>query len=159
MQSKVFEGKSGEGRIHFLRLDKGEELVATLKDYCQQEKVALGQINGLGAVGSFVVGLFEPEKKEYLSGEHEGAFEIVGLTGNVTKMKGQTYLHLHASFADQENKVWGGHLNEAWISATGEIWISEICGAGVEDVDREFSEEIGLNLLKFENWERIKIDD
>ncbi len=60
-------------------------------------------------------------------------------------MKGETYIHLHINICDKELKSFGGHLNSAIVSATCEIIIDSIQG----EVDREFSEEIGLNLLKF----------
>lgn len=41
--------------------------------------------------------------------------------------------------------VVGGHLNRAVVSATREMVVTAIPGA----VDRAFSDEIGLNLLKF----------
>ena len=39
--------------------------------------------------------------------------------------------------------AYGGHLNSAVISGTGEIVIEEIGGK----IEREFNEEVGLNLL------------
>ena len=41
------------------------------------------------------------------------------------------------------DRVKGGHLVRANISATGEIFIQKIAG----EVGRRFDEEIGLNLL------------
>ena len=49
------------------------------------------------------------------------------------------------SAADKENKVYGGHLNSAIVSATCEMFVRVIQG----NVNREFNNEIGLNLFKF----------
>ena len=49
------------------------------------------------------------------------------------------------SAGDEKGHVFGGHLNRAVVSATCEMVINVIDGS----VDRKFSDEIGLNLLKF----------
>ena len=60
-------------------------------------------------------------------------------------MDGKFYTHLHMSAGNAQGQVFGGHLNRAVISATCEMIVTVIDG----QVDRQFSEEIGLNLLKF----------
>ncbi len=52
---------------------------------------------------------------------------------------------MHINLANDKYKTYGGHLDSAIISATGEIMIEAIEG----ELDREFSEDIGLNLYKF----------
>lgn len=50
------------------------------------------------------------------------------------------------SAGDGQGRVVGGHLNQARISATGELVLTVLPG----EVDRRFSEEIGLNLFHFD---------
>ena len=128
-----------------LRLDPGEEIVAEISAICGKENVRLGSVSGIGAVNKAVVGLFRPDTKEYISDTLEKPFEITALTGNVSEMNGKLYLHLHITLADIEHNCFGGHLNEAIVSATAEIWIDVAEGT----VDREHNDTIGLNLLKF----------
>ena len=47
------------------RLDKGEEIVETLKVIAQKEHVNLAMIQGLGAVCEIVVGVFDVMAKKY----------------------------------------------------------------------------------------------
>ncbi len=61
-------------------------------------------------------------------------------------MKGEVYLHLHITLSDSHCNAFGGHLNSAIVSGTCEVVIGIIEG----EVDREFSEEIGLNLYKIQ---------
>lgn len=129
-----------------VRLDPGDEVVESLKDVCRTEKVALGRVSGIGAVNKATVGLFNPVTKEYFSTNLEKDYEVTALTGNVSQMKGETYLHLHVTLADIDHNAFGGHLNAARVSATAEVWIDVVDGA----VDRELSDTVGLNLLKFQ---------
>jgi uncharacterized protein len=126
-----------------IRLEKGEEIVQTLKAFCQKNHLTGGSISGIGATNSITIGLFECESKQYQSLELVGDFEITSLLGNLSTFKGEVYLHLHATIADKNQRVFGGHLNQAIISATAEIVLQEMPELG----DRYFDDEIGLNLL------------
>lgn len=128
------------------RFDKGEEIISSLRSLCGSERVTLAYISAIGAVGKFTVGVFSPEQKTYRSNSFEGDYEIVSLTGTVTTKDGQFYAHLHMSAGDASGKVFGGHLNSAEISATCEVVLFVIDGK----VERAFSEEVGLNLFKFD---------
>ncbi len=83
------------------------------------------------------------QKAESYPNELSGVLEITSIVGNVSEMNGEVYLHIHATFGDQAGHVFGGHLNEATISATGEIFIHTVNG----HIGRFHSDEIGLNLL------------
>lgn len=134
------------GNKYVVRLESGEEVIATITELVKKEKITLGRISGIGAVNRAVIGLFELDKKAYHKRELKGDFEVLSLSGNISEMDGKEYLHFHITLGDKESNVYGGHLNEAVISATGEIIIDVIEGS----VDRAYSEELGLNLLKFQ---------
>ncbi len=133
------------GNKYVIRMDKGEEIVKTLEEFCKKEEVELGWVKGIGAVNKATIGLFHIDTKEYHSTELRGDFEITSLLGNISTMEGEVYLHLHINLSDSQYKTYGGHLSSAVISATGELIVEVIQGS----VDRSFNEEIGLNLYKF----------
>lgn len=133
------------GNTLVLRLDPPEEICESIAAAAREENIALAEISGIGAVNSFTVGVYNTVTKEYLSNSFSGAYEIVSLSGTITRKDGEPYLHLHFSAGDENGRVSGGHLNHAAVSATAEIIIRIIDG----NVDRLFSEKIGLNLFKF----------
>ncbi|MBS5883993.1 MAG: DNA-binding protein [Clostridium sp.] len=128
-----------------LRLEKGEEVIESIKKVCEEQKIIAGSISGLGATNHVVVGLFKPNEKKYYSTTHEDDFEITNITGNISVMNDEVYLHIHGTFANLEGRCIGGHLNKAIISATAEIIIDRINGP----IGRKFDENIGLNLIEF----------
>jgi len=140
MESKSFPN------AYVLRIDPGEEVVQTILDFAKAKGVKLASVSGIGAADPIVIGLFETSSKQYHSRELVGDHEITSLLGNITTMAGETYLHLHATLGDSENKVYGGHLNSAIVSATCEVFIHVVDG----EVDRYRDESVGLNLLKLE---------
>lgn len=127
------------------RIDEGEEILEKIKEIALKENIKLANINALGAVGEFTVGVFKTKEKKYYSNSFEGDFEIVSLTGTINTMNNEFYSHLHMSAGNDKGEVFGGHLNKAIVSATCEMIINIIDGT----VDRYFDEEIGLNLFKF----------
>jgi hypothetical protein len=133
------------GSKYIVRLDKGEEIVSTLKEFCSKNSIKLGTVYGLGSTNDITIGLFNTHEKKYFSKEFKGDFEILNLTGNISTMNGETYLHLHVSISDSDLHSYGGHLNSAIVSGTAEIVVESIEGA----VDRKFDSEVGLNLYNF----------
>lgn len=127
------------------RMDKGEEILEKVKEIALKENIKLANIQALGAINHFTVGVFKTDEKTYYSNEFEGNFEIVSLTGTINTMNGEFYTHIHMSAGNDKGEVFGGHLNKAVVSATCEMVITMIDGT----VDRYFDKEIGLNLFKF----------
>lgn len=134
------------GSTIVMRIDRDEEILAQLKAMALKENINLASVRALGAVGDFTVGVFKTGEKKYYANHFTGDFEIVSLTGTISTMIGEYYAHLHMSAGDEQGRVFGGHLNEAIVSATCEMVIEIIDG----QVDRAFSDEVGLNLFKFE---------
>lgn len=131
------------GNKWVIRIDKGEEVIQTIKKVCEDNKIKLGSISGIGAANKVTIGLFDTKAKEYHSQELIGDYEITNLSGNISTMDGEIYLHLHIGLSDSKYNAYGGHLTSAVISGTGEIIIEEING----EIEREFNKKVGLNLL------------
>lgn len=129
---------------YILRIDRGEEVVATLRRFCIDNYITLGAVSAIGATHKATIGLFNTETKRYQSTELTGDMEITDLTGNISTLNGEVYLHLHVTLSGTDYHTVGGHLNAALISGTCELIIDTIEGV----FDREFSHEVGLNLLK-----------
>lgn len=133
------------GNTIIARFDKGEEIFAKVKEVALKENIKLASIEALGATDDFTVGVFDAKKGEYVPNSFTGAHEIVSLHGTITTKDNEYYCHLHLSAGDNKGNVVGGHLQRAIISATCEMMINVIDGK----VEREYSEEVGINLLKF----------
>jgi len=126
-----------------LRLQKGEEIVTSITRFCVDNQIKLGSITGIGAVDKVKLGLYDSKKKQYNTKEFFEDMEVTSLVGNVSLKDGKPFLHLHITLANSDFKVFGGHLYEAYICATGEIILDEINGS----VDRFLDSETNLHLL------------
>ncbi len=128
----------------FVRLDKGEEIVETLKQLCKDLDIKAGTITGIGATDKATIGLFDMKTKKYHSKEFVGDHEIASVYGNISTMNGEVYLHLHITLGNSEHMSFAGHLSSAVVSATFEGVIDIIDG----EIEREFERVTGLNLVK-----------
>ncbi|MBQ3653215.1 MAG: DNA-binding protein [Synergistaceae bacterium] len=141
------------GNKYFVRMDKGEEILTSLKKFCGQERITLAEVKALGAVDDFTVGLFDVAEKKFHANHYEFPAEIVSLWGTITTKDGEYYAHIHMSAGDSQGRVFGGHLNNARVSATCEMIVDDLSEGSTNGfvVERKFSEEVGLNLFEFLN--------
>lgn len=133
------------GNTIIARMDRGEEIVEQVKVIGLKEGIKLANLNALGAVDDFTVGVYKVDEQKYYSNSFTGAFEIVSLTGTINTMNGEYYSHMHMACGNDKGEVFGGHLNRAIVSATCEMVIAVIDG----EVDREKNPDTGLNTFKF----------
>ena len=136
------EYKRIEDKIVF-RLEMGEELMESVQKIASSENVKLASISGIGACSKIEMGYIDLSIKDYVFKIFEGNMEILQATGNITLKDGEPFPHIHISVANEECKAFGGHLNEATISATfeGVITIMD------HEINREFNEDLGLALM------------
>ncbi len=128
-----------------LRIDRGEEIIETVKKVAEREHIRLASVEALGATDDFTVGVYDVAEKHYDSKTFTGPHEIVSLVGTITEKDGAFYQHLHMSAGNARCEVFGGHLNRAVVSATCEMVIRILPGV----VGRRPDPEIGINLLQF----------
>lgn len=127
------------------RIDRGEEILTQIKELALKENIKLAHVSALGATNDFTVGVYKVDEKKYYKNHFVGDFEIVSLTGTINTMNHEFYTHIHMSAGNNSGEVFGGHLNEAVVSATCEMVITIIDG----EVERLLDDETGLNLFLF----------
>ena len=127
-----------------VRLDVGDEIVASLVKFASEENVKSASFSGLGAVGGLKYGYFDINDREYKVAEESISLEIVNLTGNLARIDGEPIVHPHISVGFPDMSVRGGHLVEGIISVTGEIFVHTYDA----DINRAEEERFGLKLIK-----------
>lgn len=126
-----------------LKLEKGEEIVQSVTKFCIENEINLGSMTGIGAVDNAKIGFFDTKKQKYETKNLSEDYEITSLNGNISMKEGKPFLHLHITLANNEYNLLGGHLFEATVSATCEIFLSEITGI----ISRKLDPTTGLYLL------------
>ena len=133
-----------DGRRYTLRFDRGEELIGSLANFCNENQMKAGYFSGFGAVSEVTLMHYDLDTKKYLEKTFTEKMEIANLTGNVSWFEGKSYIHPHGIFSDTEMRAWAGHVKKMIIAATCELFLIQLDG----EISREHSEEIGLNLMR-----------
>lgn len=139
MQSKKIKNS------YVISIGRGEEIIKALLDFCEKNKIKLGYFSGIGAVNRVELAHYSVETKKYSSKIINEPLEILNLAGNISSMGGKCYIHAHITLSDEKMNAIGGHLKSAVVSAACEVFLTAL-GSKAE---REYSKEIGLNMLKF----------
>ena len=134
------------GNTWMVRIDRGEEIIESLKALCEKESIRLASVSALGACDRVTACVYDMENKVYHRQTLTGFMEMASLTGTVTEKDGEPYLHLHGAFCGKDLVAHGGHVMEAVVSATCEMVLTEIPG----HVGRKLEESTGLNLFRFD---------
>jgi hypothetical protein len=107
-----------------LKIESGEEIVATLQAFAERRAIRAGGFWGLGAVGETELGFFVPARKEYVRRVFVGDHEIASLVGNFSEMEGKPFPHPHIVIAGEDFRTHAGHLFRGIVSVTCEIQIA-----------------------------------
>jgi predicted DNA-binding protein with PD1-like motif len=128
---------------YVVRLDSGESVIQTLTDFLRSERVGFATLSAAGAVSWVRLGYWNPSTTSYEYREFEEQLELVSFEGNSSVKDGAPFLHLHGVFGRRDFSVIGGHIKEARVNPTFEVWLR------TEDiaVERKHDPKTGLDLL------------
>jgi uncharacterized protein len=106
-----------------VKIETGEEIIASLAQFARRENVRAGLISGLGAVGECELGFFVRSTREYLRRAFRGEHEIGSLTGNFSELDGEPFPHCHVLIAGEDLVARTGHLFRGVATVTCEIQV------------------------------------
>lgn len=123
------------GDAYYIRMDRGDEMVAAILDVCNQEGIESATYSGIGGCESADIAVFNAQRGEFDIERVEGLLELVSFTGNViADDEGVLHHHTHALFAyveDGEHRSIGGHLKATVVRYTAEIELRPVMGGRI----------------------------
>ncbi len=133
------------GRVFYIRVDHGEDLLDTLQTFVAEKGIRSGIIQFLGAVdkGRIITGPRKPVLPPEPSLEsYEGGWDLVGLA-TITPGPDRPHIHYHASAGRGREALTGCLRDKAVTYIIVEAVVMEILGTQVE---RRFDSLTGLDL-------------
>ncbi len=133
-----------EGNRVFIRLETGDDVLASLTSAAEEHGVVSGWFNGIGAASGVELGYYDLAKKDYNRWDVAGDVEFASASGSLGLRDGKPFVHLHAVVSDRECVTHGGHLFQATTGATLEF----VLLVGEAPIERTPDEASGLYLWR-----------
>jgi len=102
-------------------LAKGDE---GLTDFARQNKVTSGSFTAIGAFSHATVAWFDDARKEFKLIPIKQQVELVSMIGNIALVNDQPAVHTHVSVASSDGTVRGGHVINAFVFPTLELFVT-----------------------------------
>ena len=125
-------------------LAKGDEVMSGLTDFARQNKVTSASFTAIGAFSHATVAWFDDTRKEFRLIPIEQQVELVSMIGNIALVNDQPVVHTHVSVASSNGTVLGGHVINAFVFPTLELFMTVY----PIPLHKESDEATGLKLIE-----------
>ena len=126
MKSKLL--KEGAERTFALVFVHGDEVMATLQRFAEENGLAASRFSAIGALESAVLGYFDWDRKDYLRIPVQEQVEVLSINGDIALDGRKPKVHAHAVLGRRDGSTVGGHLLEARVRPTLEVLLIESPG-------------------------------
>lgn len=111
---------------YVLRVEIGEEIQETLRQFAQAVNLKGAFYQGLGTLHQVELAFFCTETKVYDRRFFNDEYELIALVGNLSMTEEGSAPHTHVSLGDRNFQTYSGHLVRGVVSVTAEILVTTI---------------------------------
>jgi predicted DNA-binding protein with PD1-like motif len=134
----------GDEKTFALVFDTGDEVVAGLLAFAKEYKLAASHFKGIGACERVTLGFFELGSRDYKEIPINEQVEVMSLIGNIAlEESGEPKVHAHIVVGKSDGTAHGGHLLEAHVRPTLEVFLVE----SPKPLRRKMNAEVSLALI------------
>jgi predicted DNA-binding protein with PD1-like motif len=122
-------------RTYAVALESGEPLIGSLTQFARSERLSGGEFTAIGALATAKLAFFNWETKAYDELPVDEQTELLSLNGRVTLPEGadvaapdfdrDPHFHVHCVLGRRDGSTIGGHLMEAEVRPTCEVFLTE----------------------------------
>jgi predicted DNA-binding protein with PD1-like motif len=124
-------------------LAKGDEVMSGLTDFARQNKVTSASFTAIGAFSHATVAWFDDGRKEFKLIPIKQQAELVSMIGDIALVNDQPAVHTHVALASSDGTVRGGHVINAFVFPTLELFMSVYPTA----LHKQLDDATGLKLI------------
>jgi uncharacterized protein len=133
-----------EAEHFWVKLDRGEEVMASLEQFFMESGIQSGSLMAIGALEETELGFFDCRSSQYLRKVFPEEMELVSFLGNITQLDGKTFCHAHAILSGRDFIALAGHFFSGTVAITLEC---QVFPAG-SVISRKLDDYTGLNLIQ-----------
>jgi uncharacterized protein len=134
----------GTTKPFILVIEKNEKLIETIAAFATLAQIKSASIYGIGAIRDPELAYFEASSKQYHTKQFHGDFEVISLSGNITKHNDGLAIHLHAALGDEKYQLIAGHLKNATVAVTIEMTVIPFTST----INRTINSDFNLPLIQ-----------
>ena len=123
MKVRLLSEKGGV-KNYAIILAKGDEVMSGLTDFARQNKVTSASFTAIGAFSHATVAWFDDGRKEFKLIPIEQQVELVSMIGDIALVNDQPAVHTHVAVASSDGTVRGGHVINAFVFPTLELFMT-----------------------------------
>jgi uncharacterized protein len=124
LQHRVIStGPQGE-KSYAVIFGKGDEVLSGLTELAESENIQAAQINAIGAFQHAVFAWFDDGRKAFRNIPIDRQVEACSVLGNIGLVAGEPAVHLHGIVALPTGETRGGHMLEAYVWPTLELFLT-----------------------------------
>jgi predicted DNA-binding protein with PD1-like motif len=142
VKEKLLHEESGQ-KIFVVVFDTGDEVATGLLDFAKEKGLAASHFTAIGAFSDVTFGFFDLGTKDYQKIQINEQVEVLSLIGDIALSKGEPKVHAHVVVGKADGTAHGGHLMEAHVRPTLEVFVVE----SPERLVRKIDDETGLPLI------------
>jgi uncharacterized protein len=124
-------------------LAKGDEVLSGLTGFAKQNKVTSASFTAIGAFSRATVAWFDASRKEFKLNPIDQQVELVSMIGDIGLSSDQPVVHMHVAVALPDGTVKGGHLIDAHVFPTLELFMTVY----PTPLHKQLDEATGLKLI------------
>lgn len=137
-------GREGRGHTSALIFETGEEVIRALEAHARRTGIKAAHFTALGAFRSATLAYFDWKTKEYQEIPVKEQVEVTSLVGDIGTHEGDPAVHVHCVLGRPDGSAITGHLLEAEVRPTLELFLT----AYDDDLVRRTDQESGLPLIR-----------
>lgn len=115
-------------RTFAVALDTGDRVMESITSFAAENGLAASEFTAIGAWAWAKLACFDPETRSYGDIPVDEQVELVSLNGRITRPEGgegDPHLHVHCVLSRADGSVIAGHLMEAEVRPTTEVFITD----------------------------------
>lgn len=123
MKVQLISGEQGT-KEYVIIFSQGDEAYSGLLNFAEKYHVTSGHFTAIGALRSAVLAWFDPQKKMYRENPINEQIEAASMVGDFALYNGKPALHTHMVLGHRDGTAEGGHVIEAIVSPTLEVFVT-----------------------------------
>jgi len=135
--------RDGDAKEYAVIFAKGDEAFSGLMEFADKYHIASGHFTAIGALSRATLGWFDLQKKMYQKIPINEQIEVLSMIGDFALYQGKPALYTHMTVGHRDGTTGGGHVIEAVVFPTLEVFVT----VDPVSLEKKHDPESGLTLI------------